>query len=87
MPRALVIGNGSVLATFDERLQLKDLYFPHVGMEDHTAYGDVHRTGVWVKGRGFAWFSDPSWVIDVRYKQETLVEIPSSAMISWESKS
>ncbi|MEK7591320.1 MAG: glycoside hydrolase family 15 protein [Patescibacteria group bacterium] len=73
MPRALVIGNGSVLATFDERLQLKDLYFPHVGMEDHTAYGDVHRTGVWVKGRGFAWFSDPSWVIDVRYKQETLV--------------
>ncbi|MDA0376369.1 MAG: glycoside hydrolase family 15 protein [bacterium] len=73
MPHALVIGNGSVLAAFDKDLQMRDLYFPHVGMEDHTAYGDVHRTGVWVQGKGFKWFSDPSWVITPSYKPETLV--------------
>ena len=73
MPRSLVIGNGTMLATFDENLQLRDLYYPHVGMEDHTAYGDVHRTGVWVKGKGFRWFSDPSWDITPNYKPETLV--------------
>lgn len=73
MPRALVLGNGSVLATFDHTLQLRDLYYPHVGMEDHTNYGDVHRTGVWVAGKGFAWLSDDSWDIKPGYKPETLI--------------
>lgn len=73
MPRALVFGNGSVLATFDERAQLRDLYFPYVGMEDHTAYGDVHRVGFWVAGKGFAWLSDQSWTVMPQYKQDTLV--------------
>lgn len=73
MPRSLVIGNGSILAAFDERLQMRDLYFPHVGMEDHTGYGNVHRTGIFVEGRGFAWFSDPSWTIEPRYRPDSLV--------------
>lgn len=73
MPRALIFGNGEMLATFDERLQMRDLYYPYVGMEDHTAYGDVHRTGVWVEGKGFAWFSDPSFVIEPQYRPESLV--------------
>lgn len=73
MPRALVIGNGSVLATFDERLQMRDLYFPYVGMEDHTGYGNVHRTGIFVEGKGFAWFSDPSWIIEPQYRLDSLV--------------
>src|SRR3989338_2948805 len=73
MPKHLVIGNGSLLAAFDEHLQLRDLYFPHVGMEDHTAYGDVHRTGVWAEGGASAWLSAPSWKTSVRYKPETLV--------------
>ncbi len=42
MPRSLVLGNGTMLATFDEFLQLKDFYYPHVGEEDHTAYGKCH---------------------------------------------
>lgn len=73
MPRSLVLGNGSVLATFDEHLQMRDLYFPYVGMEDHTTFGKVHRVGVFVEGKGFAWFSDPSWNIKLGYKMETLV--------------
>jgi len=73
VPRSLIIGNGQTLATFDERLQMRDLYFPFVGMEDHTGYGNLHRTGVWVAGKGFAWFSDPSWHIEPRYRPDSLV--------------
>lgn len=73
MPRSLVVGNGSVLATFDENLQMRDLYFPYVGMEDHTAYGDVHKTGVFVEGKGLKWFDDPTWEVSVHYRPETLV--------------
>lgn len=73
MPRAYILGNGSVLATFDERLQLRDLYYPHVGMEDHTTFGNVHRWGVFVEGRGFAWMEDASWSIQYGYKLDTLV--------------
>jgi GH15 family glucan-1,4-alpha-glucosidase len=73
MPRALVLGNGRTLATFDDRLQLRDLYYPHVGMEDHTTYGNVHRLGFWVEGRGFSWLSDSDWQITIGYRLETLV--------------
>lgn len=73
MPRSLMLGNGSLLATFDARLQLRDLYFPYVGKEDHTTFGKVHRVGAFVEGKGFAWFDDPSWTIQPGYKLETLV--------------
>lgn len=69
----MLLGNGSMLATFDDDLQMRDLYYPYVGMEDHTAYGDVHRVGVWVDGKGLSWFSDDDWDIQVNYKPETLV--------------
>lgn len=73
MPRSLLLGNGTMLATFDDRLQMRDLYYPYVGQEDHTTYGNLHRVGVFVEGKGFAWLSDPAWEISVRYKLETLV--------------
>ncbi|TSC79165.1 MAG: glycoside hydrolase 15-like protein [Candidatus Peregrinibacteria bacterium Gr01-1014_25] len=73
MPRSYILGNGSVLATFDARAQMRDLYFPHVGSEDHTAFGNMHRVGVWVDGKGFAWLDDPAWQIASGYVPETLV--------------
>jgi oligosaccharide amylase len=73
MPRSLILGNGTMLATFDGCMQLRDLYYPYVGQEDHTTFGNVHRVGVFVEGRGFSWFSDPAWEISVGYKVETLV--------------
>ena len=73
MPRSLIVGNGSLLATYDENLQMRDIYYPYVGMEDHTSYGDVHKVGVWVKDKGFSWFSDDNWEIQPNYKPETLV--------------
>jgi GH15 family glucan-1,4-alpha-glucosidase len=73
MPRPLVLGNGTLLAAFDASLQLRDFYFPHVGMEDHTTYGNMHRLGVFVQGKGFSWLCDGSWTIHIAYKPETLV--------------
>lgn len=75
MPRSLILGNGSVLATFDNALQLRDLYFPHVGMEDHTPYGGVHRLGFFVEDKGFAWTTDEGWTIDIDYATDTLVGV------------
>lgn len=73
MPRSLVLGNGSLLCTFDRNLEMRDLYFPFVGMEDHTTYGNVHRMGFFVENIGFSWVSDGSWQITPGYKLDTLV--------------
>jgi glucoamylase len=50
MPRDILIGNGSLLVNFDQPYQLRDLYWPHVGRENHTA-GHPSRFGVWVDGQ------------------------------------
>jgi hypothetical protein len=49
MPRDIPVGNGPLLVNFDLRHQLRDLYWPHVGQENHTA-GHPFRFGVWVEG-------------------------------------
>ncbi len=73
MPRSLVLGNGCLLATFDEYLQMRDMYYPYVGEEDHTTYGKCHRFGFYVEGKGFSWVSDGSWVIRPGYSDMSLV--------------
>lgn len=72
MPRSLVLGNGRLLATFDASLQLRDLYYPYVGMEDHTTFGNAHRLGFWSEGRGFSWVTDPGWSAAPAYRTDTL---------------
>ncbi|WHZ21157.1 MAG: Glucoamylase [Nitrospira sp.] len=71
MPRDLPLGNGSLLVTFDGTYQLRDLYWPYVGSENHTD-GHVFRVGVWVEGL-FTWLDDPRWRRKLRYASETLV--------------
>jgi GH15 family glucan-1,4-alpha-glucosidase len=70
MPRDLPLGNGTVLVNFDENYTLRDIYFPHVGREDHTI-GHISRFGVWVDG-DFAWVG-PEWIVKRTYLPETLV--------------
>lgn len=71
MPRDIPVGNGSLLVTFDELYRIRDIYFPHVGKENHSE-GHPFRFGVWVEG-SFSWISDNGWLRDLRYKTETLV--------------
>lgn len=70
MARDIPIGNGSLLVNFDGQYHICDIYFPHVGHENHT---DGHRfgLGVWVDGR-FSWVHD-GWRITQEYGEETLV--------------
>ena len=71
MPRDLPVGNGALLVSFDDTYQVRDLYWPHVGQENHSK-GHVFRFGVWVDGR-FKWLDDPGWSRQMRYEHETLV--------------
>jgi oligosaccharide amylase len=69
--RDIPVGNGSLLVTFDEKYQIRDVYFPHVGQENHTE-GYPFRFGVWADGE-FSWISGDGWKRRLRYQQETLV--------------
>src|SRR5579883_2206308 len=71
MPRDLPLGNGRLLISVDQTDQIREIYWPHVGLENHTL-GHLCRVGVWADGQ-FCWLSDPGWVRDLRYRAETLV--------------
>jgi glucoamylase len=71
MPRDLPLGNGRLLLNFDKSYNLRDIYWPHVGQELHTA-GDISHTGIWVDDQ-FAWLDAPEWEREMVYEKETLV--------------
>src|SRR4051812_29557912 len=71
MPRDIPIGNGKLLINFDERYQLRDLYYPHVGNENHTAGYPFH-FGVWCDGE-FSWTHSDEWTRKLEYVEDTLV--------------
>jgi glucoamylase len=71
MPRDIPVGNGRLLANFDDRYRLRDLYYPHVGSENHSA-GYPFRFGVWCDGR-FSWTDSDEWKRSLDYQEETLV--------------
>lgn len=71
MPRDLPIGNGSLLIGFDSSYTLRDLYWPHVGQENHSN-GHAFRFGIWADGE-FRWVNDPGWQRDLCYRHDTLV--------------
>ncbi|HJT15907.1 MAG TPA: glycoside hydrolase family 15 protein [Thermoanaerobaculia bacterium] len=70
MPRDLLIGNGSLVVAFDAQYRLADLYFPHVGQENHA--GAPSRFGVWADGV-ISWVESDAWQRTLSYLRETLV--------------
>src|SRR5690242_19516666 len=71
MSRDLPLGNGKLLVTFDAHYRIRDIYYPHVGSENHTA-GHINRIGVWVD-HDFAWLDSEAWVRTMEYEPGTLV--------------
>jgi oligosaccharide amylase len=69
--RDIPVGNGSLLVNFDDKYQIRDIYFPHVGQENHTE-GFPFRFGVWVDG-AFSWIFSDGWERKLTYLHETLV--------------
>jgi len=57
--RDIPVGNGSLLVNFDDKYQIRDIYFPRVGQENHTE-GFPFRFGVWANGE-FSWISSDDW--------------------------
>ncbi len=77
MPRQLTIGNGDLLINFDAQYRLRDLYYPHVGQENHLV-GHFSRLGVWIGNPDgsdgqFSWVDEPAWQRSLRYEPETLL--------------
>lgn len=79
MPRDIPVGNGQMLVTFDPHYQVRDIYFPHVGQENHAGGGPC-RFGVWGRvpeGRGDRrrerlFWSDDGWDVTLGYQRDTL---------------
>ncbi len=71
MPRPLVVGNGKLLINFDDKLHMRDLYFPYVGQLNHVG-GHFSKLGIWVQGR-FSWLDEDGWTRKLGYGQESLV--------------
>ena len=69
--RDIPVGNGSLLVTFDDRYRIRDIYFPHVGQENHTE-GFPFRFGIWADG-AFSWTYSDDWERHLGYVPETLV--------------
>lgn len=72
MPQSLALGNGNLLVNFDHRMQMTDVYYPHVGQENHSEFGTIHRVGIWID-EAFSWLSDDGWTSSIEYEKNTLV--------------
>jgi len=65
-----------MLVTFDRQYQMRDVYFPHVGQENHAGAGPC-RFGVYAdipgkKQSRLFWTSDAGWTLRQRYLRDTL---------------
>lgn len=70
MPRDIPIANGSLLVGFDRAYQIRDLFYPTIGGENH-AVNFPFRFGVWADGQ-FAWVGD-GWDLALDYQDDSLV--------------
>ena len=80
MARALVLGNGQLTVCFDEQGVLRDLYYPHVGLENHLN-GTRHRIGLWWDGN-FSWLDGNDWNVKSSYENRSML-----GQISYDHKS
>jgi GH15 family glucan-1,4-alpha-glucosidase len=71
MARPLVIGNGQLLVCFDDRLVMRDLYYPRVGEHNHIIERR-NQIGLWVDGV-FTWLGDGQWERKLAYRPGSLV--------------
>ncbi len=73
MARSIVLSNGELCVALDRFAEVRDVYFPHVGLEDHVRGHYVHHIGVWVDGV-MSWFDeDPAWKITISCEEDALV--------------
>lgn len=71
MRTALVYGNGNLLINVNDRLNISDLYWPHVGQENHL--GKVSNEIFMTIDSQLTYLKDPQWTIEAGYEEDSLV--------------
>lgn len=71
MTRHIVLGNQSLLVNIDQWFQVRDIYFPYVGQENHLM-GHSQRIGIYANG-GLSLINEENWERKPAYKNDTLV--------------
>ncbi len=70
--RSLILSNGSFLVAIDQYAEVRDIYFPYIGLENHVQGALQHRVGVFIDGR-CSWLSeDPEWQISIKSGDDSL---------------
>lgn len=59
MAEPLVFSNGELFVGLDDRSQVKDLYFPYIGSEQHIG-NSRHKIGVWADD-AISWIDEDAW--------------------------
>lgn len=73
MARPIVLSNGTLHVGLNTYGLVHDLYFPYVGLENHSAGKSLrHRVGVWIDGQ-LSWLDDGSWKFKFRYPHSALI--------------
>ncbi len=73
MARPIILSNGSMHVGLNKWGLVHDFYYPHVGLENHSAGRSLrHKVGVWVDG-SVAWLDDGSWDIAFSYPKHALI--------------
>lgn len=60
MGKSTIYANGQLLIGLDQFAQVDDLYYPFIGLENHTSSTFVHKIGLLVDGQ-FTWLDDGKW--------------------------
>jgi GH15 family glucan-1,4-alpha-glucosidase len=72
MSRSIILSNGELGVALDHHGLVRDMYYPHVGYENHVRGHYLHRIGVWVDGE-ISWLSDDAaWEIRVECQEKAL---------------
>lgn len=71
MPRHIVLGNQQLLVNIDRWLQVRDIFYPHVGQYNHVL-GHAHKVAI-LEGDDISWLNEDAWEKDLSYLNETLV--------------
>ena len=73
MARPIILSNNELQVGLSRHGEVSDVYFPYVGLENHTIGGNTrHRVGVWADGR-VSWLSDDDWSCKFSYHHEALI--------------
>lgn len=74
----MVLSNGELCVAFDHNALIRDIYYPHVGLEDHVRGHYIHRLGIWTDGR-MSWFDEDSrWEICVKSEVDSLAGVTTA---------